>query len=285
MNQVKNVNQDKKNIAYIKRMNENNIKINNPTLQEMDVFERQEMAKNRKVVTSKINKFYNWLINFVPEPIKDKASKTYKLMKSKILGLYKSVGHTDQTVKEETRQEIEEGDLTEPKIILIGDTTRIKKYEVTGNLNNNLSNLIFNNIKSVVEMRTKVIYSFSCDIFKAKNELIRYHKTMSNNKTFTSLREIENYIKECELRRLDLEDSEIWSKAYLPATRIVDNPNVYEGRVIFLNVHIKLISSNEPLMGCGPLPDWLKSKKCIYTVLIHFKDNLCVCGDVLAHFL
>ena len=116
--------------------------------QDMDVFEKQEMAKNRKVVTSKINKFYNWLISFVPEPIKDKSGKAYRLMKSQILGLYKSVGHTDQTVKEETRQEIEEGDSTEPKIILIGDTTRIKKYEVTGNLNNNLSNLIFNNIKA-----------------------------------------------------------------------------------------------------------------------------------------
>ena len=150
-----------------------------------------------------------------------------------------------------------------------------KKYEVTGNLNNNLSDLIFDNIKSVVEMRTKVIYSFSCDIFQAKNEVIRYHKTMSNNKTFTSLREIENYIKECELRRLDLDNVEVWSKAYLPATRIVDDPNVYEGRVMFLKVHIKLISSKEPLMGCGPLPDWLKSKKCLYGI-DNYKDNLCV---------
>ena len=121
MNQVKNVKSfkdkdsiikmedfKKKNIVYIKRMNENNIKINNPTSQEMDIFEKQEMSKNREVVTSKINKFYNWLMTYVPKAIKDKASKAYKLMKSKVLGLYKSVERTEQpTTKEETKQEID----------------------------------------------------------------------------------------------------------------------------------------------------------------------------------
>ena len=136
-----------------------------PTGQEMDVFERQEMTKNRKVVSSKMNDFYNWLMNYMPEPIKDNTSKAYNSFKDKILGLYKNLKDTNQTVKEEARQEIEEGDLPEPKIRLIEDKTRVKKYEVTGNLNNNLSDLIFNNIKSVVEMRTKVVYSFSCDIF------------------------------------------------------------------------------------------------------------------------
>ena len=77
--------------------------------------------------------------------LKIKQVKLIELMKSKILGLYKSVGHTDQTVKEEARQEIEEVNLPEPKILLVEDKTRIKRYEVTGNLNNNLSDLIFNN--------------------------------------------------------------------------------------------------------------------------------------------
>ena len=37
----------------------------------------------------------------------------------------------------------------------------------------------------------------------------------------------------------------------------------------------KLIASNEPLMGCGPLPDWLRKKRCIHS-LDTFDDNLCV---------
>ena len=38
---------------------------------------------------------------------------------------------------------------------------------------------------------------------------------------------------------------------------------------------IKLIASNEPLLGCGPLPDWLRKKRCIHS-RDTFDDNLCV---------
>ena len=96
----------------------------------------------------------------------------------------------------------------------------------------------------------------------------------NNNKTFTSLREIEEYIKRCELRRLDLDNDEVWSKAYLPASQTIDNPGVYEGRVEFQCINIQLISSNEPLMGCRPLPDWLHGKRCIYSI-DDMNDNLC----------
>ena len=43
--------------------------------------------------------------------------------------------------------------------------------------------------------------------------------------------------------------------------------------MIFKHVQIRLIASNEPLMGCGPLPDWLR-KKPIYAVDT-FDDNMC----------
>ena len=158
---------------------------------------------------------------------------------------------------------------------LVEDQTRIKKYEVTGDLNQNISDLMMKTIRPVVEMRTKVIYSFHCSIFRGKNEVVEYYKTFSNKVTFTSLREIEDYIKQCELKRLDLDNAEVWNKAYLPASISTDKPGTYEGRVEFKRIHIKLISSNEPLLGCGPLPDWLREKRCIYA-LDNEKDNLCV---------
>ena len=49
-----------------------------PTQQEMDIFEQQEMSKSRPQVKSKLNKWYDWLINHVPKPIKDGASKAFK---------------------------------------------------------------------------------------------------------------------------------------------------------------------------------------------------------------
>ena len=92
---------------------------------------------------------------------------------------------------------------------------------------------------------------------------------------FTSLEEIQAYIEECEQKRLDLENVQVWSKANLPTTRTTQAQGNYEGRVIFRHIQIRLVASNEPLIGCGPLPDWLRKKHCIYAVDI-FDDNMCV---------
>ena len=35
------------------------------------------------------------------------------------------------------------------------------------------------------------------------------------------------------------------------------------------------MASNEPLIGCGPLTDWLRKKRCIYAI-DKFDDNLCI---------
>ena len=62
-----------------------------PSPQEMDIFEQQEMSKSRPQVKSKLNKWYDWLLNHVSKPIKDGASKAFKTFKDKIMGLYNRV--------------------------------------------------------------------------------------------------------------------------------------------------------------------------------------------------
>ena len=57
----------------------------------MDIFEQQEMSKSRPQVKTKLNKWYDWLINHVPKPIKDGASKAFKTFKDKVMGLYNRV--------------------------------------------------------------------------------------------------------------------------------------------------------------------------------------------------
>ena len=55
------------------------------------------MRKNRPVVTSKLNDWYDWLINHVPKTIKDGTSRAFKKFKDKIMGLYNRVtGNRDQ---------------------------------------------------------------------------------------------------------------------------------------------------------------------------------------------
>ena len=59
-----------------------------PSPQEMDIFEQQEMSKSRPQVKGKLNKWYDWLINHVPKPIKDGASRAFKTFKDKVMELY-----------------------------------------------------------------------------------------------------------------------------------------------------------------------------------------------------
>ena len=90
---------------------------------------------------------------------------------------------------------------------------------------------------------------------------------------FTSLEEIQAYIEECEQKRLDFDNEEVWSKAYLPATRTTEKRGSYKGKVIFRHAQRRLVASNEPLMSSGLLPDWLRDKRCIYAIDT-FDDNL-----------
>ena len=62
-----------------------------PSPQEMDIFEQQEISKSRPQVKTKLHKWYDWLINHVPKPIKDGASKAFKTFKDKVMGLYSRV--------------------------------------------------------------------------------------------------------------------------------------------------------------------------------------------------
>ena len=66
-------------------------RLRKPSSQEMDIFEQQEISKSRPQVKTKLNKWYDWLINHVPKPIKDGASKAFKTFKDKVMGLYNRV--------------------------------------------------------------------------------------------------------------------------------------------------------------------------------------------------
>ena len=67
-----------------------------PSPQGMEIFEQQEMSKSQPQVKSKLNKWYNWLINHFPKRIKDGASKAFKTFKDEIMGLYNRVTGSTQ---------------------------------------------------------------------------------------------------------------------------------------------------------------------------------------------
>ena len=191
------------------------------------------------------------------------------------------IGYGQETLKyivEDTAKEEEEPQqqIKEAVIELTKEGKRVKKFPFTPSMNRDNTKIIMDKITQHIEMRTKVVYSFKVEIHRRAGEIVDYSKTLSLPQgMFTSLKEIREYIEECEQKRLDLENEEVWSKAYLPATRTTKGKGNYQGKVVFKHVQIKLIPSNEPLMGCGPLPEWLRKKRCI-NALDTFDDNLCV---------
>ena len=57
-----------------------------PSSQEMDVFKQQEISKSRPQVKTKLNKWYNWLINHVPNLLKMVQVKRLKLLRIRLWG-------------------------------------------------------------------------------------------------------------------------------------------------------------------------------------------------------
>ena len=62
-----------------------------PSPQDLNIFEQQEMSKSRPQVMSKLNDWYDWLVNHVPKAIKEGASRVLKTFKDRIMGLYNRV--------------------------------------------------------------------------------------------------------------------------------------------------------------------------------------------------
>ena len=179
-------------------------------------------------------------------------------------------------VKEQQQQDDDKQYDAVAKIKLVYEGKRVEGFRVTENLNNSNTKMIMANITPPTEMRVRVIYSFKSVIFRGGGETKPYSKTLdSSSGMFTSLKKIQAYIEECEQKWLDLDNEEVWSKVYLPTTKATEVRDNYEARVVFKHVQIKLVASNEPLMGCGSLPDLLGNKRCIYA-LDSFGDNLCV---------
>ena len=48
-----------------------------PNSQEMDIFKEQEMSKRWPQVKEELKVWYDWLVNHITEPIKEKANRAF----------------------------------------------------------------------------------------------------------------------------------------------------------------------------------------------------------------
>ena len=99
---------------------------------------------------------------------------------------------------------------TVTKIKLVFEGKRVKEFRETGNLNRPNTRMIMDNITPHIETRVKVIYSFKSVIYRGGGEIKSYSKTLDSAPgMFTSLKEIQAYIEECEQKWLDLDNVEV----------------------------------------------------------------------------
>ena len=167
-------------------------------------------------------------------------------------------------MEKEVKEQDEQYDMVS-KVKLVYEIKCVKEFRVTGHLNGtNTKRWLWITIHQILSWGTTVIYSFKSEIHRGAGEIADYSKTLTTlPDMFTSLEEIHIYFEECEQKRLDLKNVEVWSKAYLPATRTTETWGNYQGKVIFKHVQIRLVAS-----------DWFRKKRCIYGIDT-FDDNMC----------
>ena len=241
---------------------------------------RDALSKHLGNIRSKVTNLYNKVRGHPPQKtLKDIVEEVAYNGVEDVKHMYgrEKVGEVDGV--EDVRGLFDEGGDGE-------DGNRVKAWRFRENLNSPLTRTVMAKITPHVDMRVVVVYSFSCDIYQGDGGVTKYHKSKSTKGSLSSLADIEAFIEQCEMQRLDIEDAEFWSKAYLPSERTVETPGAFEGKLLFDHVSIKIISTREPLLGCGPLPDWLRKKRCLYALdgTEESIDNLCMWRCLAVHY-
>ena len=75
-----------RNQKYKNKRLENNFKIINISINDMDNLKKKELAKKRTFTKNTCYDWYDWLINYVPEPI----IKSVGWIKDQIMSLFKT---------------------------------------------------------------------------------------------------------------------------------------------------------------------------------------------------
>ena len=244
--------------------------------QEMDIFEQQEISKSRPqvMIKTKLNKWYDWLINHVPKPIKDGASKAFKTFKDKVMGLYNRVtGSTGN----ETR--IKEPKPFKPIELEQAFGGAYRSYRINGRPKIDVDTF-FNRIgKRLIELIERELKT----------------RTSARIQTTAWIRFVRDDDEGQE--RVELAFNSLMTSVYQGSEtdQIVDgmianmkfqieNPALLNSRFVFdefLHLDVNFHQLN-PMRGSSylPLPDWLVRKKAI--VNPHNDDEECFKWSVIA---
>ena len=143
--------------------------INKPVLSPTKMENRSRVSslaglakKQVDSVNKAINKFADWIINLVPEPIRRTVNTGVENLKKKIKEIF------ENKKKLPSQEVITTGESPPPQEVVTNKTEikldenggRVKVFKTTGNLNFDLTDIIMKKITPIIEMRTKVNHAF-----------------------------------------------------------------------------------------------------------------------------
>ena len=245
-----------------------------PSPQEMDIFEQQEMSISRPQVKGKLNEWYDWLINHVPKPIKDGASRAFKTFKDKVMGLYNRV---TGSAGKETR--IKEPNPFKPIELEQAFGGAYRSYRINGKPKLDVDRF-FNRIKKELielieqELKTRTSARIQTTVW------IRFIRDDEEGQEKIEL--AFNSLMTSVYRGSEMD--QIVDRMIANMTFQIENPALLNSRFVFdeflyldANFHqLNLMRGSSYL----PLPDWLAKKKAI--VSPHNDDEECFKWSVIA---
>ena len=116
------------------------------------------------------------------------------------------------------------------------------------------------------------VYSYKLRNIEDSTEIIYY--TNLGSPWMKKLEEAEKWLREKETKRLDSDS--------------IERPNTKWVFASHFNVDVKVVLDRQPLMGTGPLPDWLRklahaARGQAMVTLDTYQDNLCLWRCIAVH--
>ena len=114
---------------------------------------------------------------------------------------------------------------------------------------------------------------FSYQLQNIEDGTVIVYYTNHGSRWINNLSEAEEWLREEEAKRLDSDK--------------IKRPTTKWEFVSFFNVDVKVVLDREPLLGTGPLPDWLRNlargRGWPMVALDTFQDNLCLWRCITVH--
>ena len=151
---------------------------------------------------------------------------------------------------------------------------RYIRWFLSQGLEENLTPTIMGKFREKVDTACYIRYIYAIKIRNIEDGTIMvYYMRKRGSPWMNTFAEAENWLNEQENGRLSLEN--------------IERPDRKWVFVEFFNVDVKVVLDRQPLLGTGPLPDWLRNlgreRAGPMVALDTYKDNLCLWRCIADH--